>query len=162
MAVSASQVVFAIDFFDVMWFGCKTDLVEILGRKQTLHMLVNLDTYEHAACGMWHVQVFSCMVSASLFDRLANSGRSKVSTAPWFSVQSYFLILLRRLLCTAWRGGESQWIAWADPFTEHPHSGSLEVGWLSCVGKEDWAIACLSGVASKWLVLFQWLALQYG
>ncbi len=27
-----SQVVFAIDFFDVMWFDCKRDLVEKLGK----------------------------------------------------------------------------------------------------------------------------------
>lgn len=61
MAVSASQVVFAIDFFDVMWFGCKTDLVEILGKKHALHMLGQLG--HPRACGMRHVQVFSCMVS---------------------------------------------------------------------------------------------------
>ena len=69
MAVFASQVVFAIDFFDVMWFGCKTDLVEILGKKHVLHMLGQLG--HPRASGMRHV---ACpgffMVNCSSLDRL--------------------------------------------------------------------------------------------
>lgn len=66
MAVFASQVVFAIDFFDVMWFGCKTDLVEILGKKHVLHML--------GASGMRHVACpgFFMYGNCSFLDRLAN------------------------------------------------------------------------------------------